>query len=137
MSIIGELLGLPAEHWMVGAPCAETDPEAYFPEKGGTTRDAKRVCGGCDIRSRCLQYALDRDERFGVWGGLSERERRRLKRGEVVPFNIPDQQKAKPCVTCGTHFVASMNALYCGRPCRVKAQAARHRQRKRDQRRAA
>ena len=62
------------------ALCAQTDPEAFFPEKGGSTREAKRVCLSCDVRGECLEYALAHDERFGIWGGLSERERRRLKR---------------------------------------------------------
>ena len=66
--------------WQDKALCPETDPEAFFPEKGGATRDAKRVCRACEVRAECLQYALDHDERFGVWGGLSERERRRLQR---------------------------------------------------------
>ena len=59
--------------------CAETDPEAFFPEKGGSTREAKRVCVRCDVRAECLEYALANDERFGIWGGLSERERRRIR----------------------------------------------------------
>ena len=59
---------------------AQTDPEAFFPEKGGSTREAKRVCSGCEVRTECLLWALENDERFGIWGGLSERERRRLKR---------------------------------------------------------
>nr|MDQ3611070.1 WhiB family transcriptional regulator [Actinomycetota bacterium] len=50
------------------------------PEKGGSTREAKRICVGCDVKGDCLEYALGQDERFGIWGGLSERERRRLKR---------------------------------------------------------
>ncbi len=66
--------------WQVDALCAQTDPEAFFPEKGGSTRDAKRVCSSCEVRSECLEYALQNDERFGIWGGLSERERRRLRR---------------------------------------------------------
>lgn len=66
--------------WQEQALCAQTDPEAFFPEKGGSTREAKAVCDMCDVREQCLQYALDNDERFGIWGGLSERERRRLKR---------------------------------------------------------
>ena len=73
--------GNPAElSWQERALCAETDPEAFFPEKGGSTREAKRVCLSCEVRSECLDYALAHDERFGIWGGLSERERRRLKR---------------------------------------------------------
>jgi WhiB family transcriptional regulator, redox-sensing transcriptional regulator len=66
--------------WQEAALCAQTEPEAFFPEKGGSTREAKRICGRCDVRGDCLQYALDNEERFGIWGGLSERERRRFKR---------------------------------------------------------
>ena len=66
--------------WQTDALCAQTDPEAFFPEKGGSTRDAKRICSTCDVRDQCLEYALQNDERFGIWGGLSERERRKLKR---------------------------------------------------------
>lgn len=69
--------------WQERALCAQTDPEAFFPEKGGSTREAKRICLGCEVRDECLEYALANDERFGIWGGLSERERRRLKRGIV------------------------------------------------------
>jgi WhiB family redox-sensing transcriptional regulator len=66
--------------WQAEALCAQTDPEAFFPEKGGSTRDAKRICAGCDVKAQCLDYALENDERFGIWGGLSERERRKLKK---------------------------------------------------------
>ena len=65
--------------WQERSLCAQTDPEAFFPEKGGSTREAKKVCVGCEVRSECLEYALANDERFGIWGGLSERERRRLR----------------------------------------------------------
>ncbi|HEX3731508.1 MAG TPA: WhiB family transcriptional regulator [Mycobacteriales bacterium] len=70
--------------WQDNALCAQTDPEAFFPEKGGSTREAKRICVNCEVRSQCLEYALAHDERFGIWGGLSERERRRLKRSFVA-----------------------------------------------------
>lgn len=66
--------------WQRDALCAQTDPEAFFPEKGGSTREAKGVCASCEVRAECLEYALLNDERFGIWGGLSERERRRLRR---------------------------------------------------------
>ncbi len=75
--------GLDQPDWQERALCAQTDPEAFFPEKGGSTREAKRICAGCEVRAECLEYALAFDERFGIWGGLSERERRRLKRGVV------------------------------------------------------
>ena len=70
--------------WQDRALCAQTDPEAFFPEKGGSTREAKRVCLTCDVREECLTYALDHDERFGIWGGLSERERRKYKKRKTA-----------------------------------------------------
>lgn len=66
--------------WQEFALCSQTDPEAFFPEKGGSTREAKRVCAQCEVREECLEYALVNDERFGIWGGLSERERRLRRR---------------------------------------------------------
>jgi WhiB family transcriptional regulator, redox-sensing transcriptional regulator len=66
--------------WMAGALCAQADPEAWFPEKGESTRLAKVICRRCPVKAPCLEYALARNERFGVWGGLSERERRELAR---------------------------------------------------------
>jgi len=75
--------GSEVPEWQERALCAQTDPEAFFPEKGGSTREAKRICAGCDVRAECLEYALANDERFGIWGGLSERERRRVRREAV------------------------------------------------------
>jgi WhiB family transcriptional regulator, redox-sensing transcriptional regulator len=75
------------ESWRMDALCAETDPEAFFPEKGGSTREAKRVCAGCPVRLQCLETALRNDERFGIWGGLSERERRRLRLQRRMPLS--------------------------------------------------
>lgn len=66
--------------WAAEAKCLQADPETFFPEKGGSTREAKRICSECTVRNECLEYALDHDEKFGIWGGLSERERRKLKR---------------------------------------------------------
>ncbi len=65
---------------MDDALCAQTDPEAFFPEQGGSTRDAKAICASCEVSAECLAYALRNDERFGIWGGFSERERRKLKK---------------------------------------------------------
>lgn len=87
LSLVPETIELapaiPDDQWQERALCAQTDPEAFFPEKGGSTREAKRICLGCEVRDACLEYALAHDERFGIWGGLSERERRRLKRGII------------------------------------------------------
>lgn len=65
--------------WQRDGLCGQTDPEAFFPEKGGDVRMAKKVCEMCEVKEKCLDYALENDERFGVWGGLSERQRRKLR----------------------------------------------------------
>jgi WhiB family redox-sensing transcriptional regulator len=66
--------------WQDKALCAQVDPEIFFPEKGGSTREPKRVCQACEVRAECLEYALEHQEHFGIWGGFSERERRHLAR---------------------------------------------------------
>ena len=63
------------------AVCAQVDPEIFFPEKGGSSREAKQICAACEFRAPCLDYAVTHQERFGIWGGLSERERRKLEKG--------------------------------------------------------
>ncbi len=79
---LAALLGLAdSPWWWAEGLCAQTDPELFFPEKGGSTRQAKQVYAACPVRAECLEYVLAHDERFGVWGGLSERERRPLRRG--------------------------------------------------------
>lgn len=69
------------EHWSRHAVCAETDPDVFYPENGEPVTRAKRVCAGCPVSAQCLEWALATNERFGVWGGASERERRRMTRG--------------------------------------------------------
>ncbi|EHY88772.1 Transcription factor WhiB [Saccharomonospora azurea NA-128] len=84
LGVLTELFDVTDEQdWQERALCAQTDPEAFFPEKGGSTREAKRICQVCEVRDDCLEYALAHDERFGIWGGLSERERRKLKKRAV------------------------------------------------------
>jgi WhiB family transcriptional regulator, redox-sensing transcriptional regulator len=75
-----ETIAPPDLSWQEEALCAQTGAEFFFPEPGSSVREAKRICGLCPIRSVCLEYALDNDERFGVWGGLSEKERLELRR---------------------------------------------------------
>lgn len=65
--------------WMADALCTQTDPEAFFPQKGGTTRPAKKVCTDCEVTAECLAWALANDERWGIWGGLSEGQRRQIR----------------------------------------------------------
>lgn len=78
---IEELFGdvdLEEQPWEAGALCAQTDPNAFFPEKGFSSKEAKAICGACPVQEECLAYALENKIRFGIWGGLSERERKRL-----------------------------------------------------------
>lgn len=64
--------------WQDGALCAQVDPDLFYPEKGGTTADAKRICRSCDVQAECLQDALDNRDEFGIRGGMSVRERQKL-----------------------------------------------------------
>lgn len=66
--------------WQHHANCLGVDPDLFFPERGASTREAKEVCRGCVVREECLEFALRNGEKFGIWGGLSERERRRIRR---------------------------------------------------------
>jgi WhiB family redox-sensing transcriptional regulator len=70
--------------WQERANCLGVDPDLFFPERGASTKEAKGVCGGCEVRLECLEYALRHGEKFGIWGGMSERERRRLRRQRAL-----------------------------------------------------
>ncbi|MDR0505030.1 MAG: WhiB family transcriptional regulator [Bifidobacteriaceae bacterium] len=79
VALLGDRTSIEPLAWQELALCPQTDPEAFFPEKGGSTREAKRICSACEVQRECLEYALAHDERFGIWGGTSERERRKIK----------------------------------------------------------
>lgn len=64
--------------WEVQALCAQTDPELFFPDIGDDNRPAKRICRKCPVKNECLDYALQHQEPFGIWGGTSARERHRM-----------------------------------------------------------
>ncbi|MEY2476795.1 MAG: WhiB family transcriptional regulator, redox-sensing transcriptional regulator [Actinomycetota bacterium] len=70
--------------WQDQANCMGVDPDLFFPERGASTREAKEVCRGCVVREDCLEYALANGEKFGIWGGMSERERRRIRRARAL-----------------------------------------------------
>lgn len=69
--------------WRELALCAELDPEVFFPEKGGSSANAKKICAACDVIDECLSHALEHGEKFGIWGGLSPKERQLMSPGEV------------------------------------------------------
>ena len=67
------------EGWAQLAACRDADPDAFFPDRGSSGAEAKRVCVElCEVRETCLQHALRHREYYGVWGGLSARERKLL-----------------------------------------------------------
>ena len=70
--------------WQDEANCLGVDPDLFFPERGATTKEAKSVCGRCEVKTECLEYALRHGEKFGIWGGMSERERRRIRRQRAL-----------------------------------------------------
>jgi WhiB family redox-sensing transcriptional regulator len=70
--------------WQKRANCIGVDPEIFFPEQGESVREARQVCLGCVVRAECLEFALANGEKFGIWGGMSERERRRIRRSRVI-----------------------------------------------------
>ncbi|MGC8481321.1 MAG: WhiB family transcriptional regulator [Acidimicrobiales bacterium] len=66
--------------WMAQGNCREVNPAVFFPSDGVGVERARRVCEGCPVKLRCLEYALEYRIEHGVWGGASERERRRISR---------------------------------------------------------
>ena len=74
----GDLDG--AQRWQERANCLGVDPDLFFPERGASTREAKAVCRRCEVIDTCLKWAIETGQDAGVWGGLSEDERRALKR---------------------------------------------------------
>ena len=70
--------------WKDLSNCLGVDPDLFFPERGASTREAKEVCRGCEVRIDCLEYALQNGEKFGIWGGMSARERRRIRRHRAL-----------------------------------------------------
>ena len=70
----------PLGQWSLKAVCLDAEPETFFPEKGGSTREAKRICAECPVSDECLEYAIEYNERFGIWGGKSTIERNKEKR---------------------------------------------------------
>lgn len=68
------------KNWQQYAECLGFDPDLFYPKRGEDVQDAKDVCRKCMVREECLEYALKKEERFGIWGGLSTRERRRILR---------------------------------------------------------
>lgn len=70
--------------WQDAANCKGANADLFFPERGASTRTAKAICRECEVRADCLEFAIVTGEKFGIWGGMSERERRRVRRERQV-----------------------------------------------------
>jgi WhiB family redox-sensing transcriptional regulator len=68
------------QSWRQHGACRGLDPEIFYPVSEEEADAAKAVCAGCSVRQPCLEYALGSRERDGVWGGATEKERRRIIR---------------------------------------------------------
>lgn len=109
MSIIGEVVGLVApESWVDGALCPQIgDGDLWFPEKGNQAHDARRVCLKCPVRVECLDFAVRTEQRHGMYGGFSERDRERLNRGTNPLRGVGAQsRKAAPGKRLNGHGIA-------------------------------
>ena len=82
--------------WQGRANCVGVDPDIFFPERGASTKDAKSICRACVVCEDCLEYALVNGEKFGIWGGTSERERRRLRRARAAQRRARETPVADP-----------------------------------------
>lgn len=95
MSDLTDLLNRHRPDWMDFANCMGVDADLFFPSPGESHADANAVCNACQVKTQCLQYALDNGEKFGIWGGASEKWRRKVRRGEAPPGK-PGRQPS-PC----------------------------------------
>lgn len=77
-----------ATNWRLNAKCGG-DTETFYPEKGRSKNDAIAICRQCPVREICLQYALDNDEQWGIWGGMTAKERRLLQNFRRQLSGIP------------------------------------------------
>lgn len=97
------------------ALCAEVDGDVWFPEPGGNPRDAKAICADCEVQPECLQWAIDNREPYGVWGGLTATERRKLRppkprpmeHGTANGYNSHYERGEKPCDACRAAYYAA------------------------------
>lgn len=80
------------ENWRDDAACRGLDPAKWYPHTGERNDVAKAICAGCPVRAECLEFAIAAREDFGIWGGMSERERRKLARNRYGPM----PQRARP-----------------------------------------
>ncbi len=79
-----EALAVDELAWQDYANCRGADADLFFPERGASTRKAKAICAACEVKAECLESAIVNGEKFGIWGGMSERERRRVRKQRQI-----------------------------------------------------
>jgi WhiB family redox-sensing transcriptional regulator len=102
------LRALAGPDWIEHAACRGLDPDLFHPDRGEAIQPAKQVCATCPVRQPCLDYALAMKIQHGVWGGLSERERRRIRAGHTAAPTFAETVKTPPtvkwCPDCQAHL---------------------------------
>lgn len=101
--------------WQDYAACKGTNTDLFFTERGAETSQAKKVCLTCPVRLQCLEYAFANGEKFGIWGGLSERQRRRIRK-QRTEAGIIRTRPLKP-IEHGSHNGARMHRKRGEDPC--------------------
>lgn len=124
------------DDWRDRAACKGADPELFYPGLGEDSRKPKQVCAGCDVRQECLDYAIANQEMFGIWGGKSERERRKIRASVRNDITIAarggarTQVRTRPaqCGTNGGYYAHRRLGTDPCQPCRdAHAEAERER----------
>jgi WhiB family redox-sensing transcriptional regulator len=92
---------VPTSSWAARAACRGLDPELFFPARGQAAGQAKAVCAVCPVTAECAEYAAIVHQNKGIWGGLSERQRRRLvtrpKPQKLPAYHGTDSRYARGC----------------------------------------
>lgn len=113
----------PTQDWQRQAACLGAGPSQFFPERGGEVMSAKRACVGCGVRRSCLVFALTKRERHGIWGGMAERQRRRVRRAlDDLGINLPKNEPRRTFDEGRT--VMPMGKLKTGRPAKRRQEEA-------------
>lgn len=98
--------------WQPQGLCRDEDPEIFFVDPGQPAVDAKAICVRCPVISECLEWAIETRQHYGVWGGMTQRERESVRRGKKVAT-------IKICGQCQESFIPkNINQVWCSKRCR-------------------
>ena len=102
----------PDDNWQASALCAQTDPALFFPDAGGNTNAAKRICRTCPVQAECLAEALKHGHRYGIWGAHSERQLRQMRPARLSGNRI-DSAEAVRLHAMGMKATEIARQLHC------------------------